>query len=139
CPLCGDTEHGEVVIREGKFGKFRSCSRFPDCKFTENIVEKLEGQKCPLCSEGDIVIKPTRWRRNFYGCSRYPECDWASWSKPEPGLKITKEEWAEHQRKREERKKLRAEKFGKKPKPAKAKKPAKKSKKKATKKTTKKK
>lgn len=139
CPLCGDTDGGEVVIREGKFGKFRSCSRFPECKFTENIVEKLEGQYCPLCGEGDIVIKPTRWRRNFYGCSRYPECDWASWSKPEPGLKITKAEWAEHQRKREERKKAREEKFGKKPKPAKAKKPAKKSKKKATKKTTKKK
>lgn len=139
CPLCGDTDGGEVVIREGKFGKFRSCSRFPECKFTENIVEKLEGQHCPLCGEGDIVIKPTRWRRNFYGCSRYPECDWASWSKPEPGLKITKAEWAEHQRKREERKKAREEKFGKKSKPAKAKKPAKKSKKKATKKTTKKK
>lgn len=108
CPLCGDKEGGEIVIREGKFGKFRSCSRFPDCKFTENIVEKLADQKCPLCGEGDIVIKPTRWRRNFYGCSRYPECTWASWSKPEPGLKITKEEWAVMQKAREERKAKRA-------------------------------
>jgi DNA topoisomerase-1 len=130
CPLCGDKEGGEVVIREGKFGKFRSCSRFPDCKFTENIVEKLADQKCPLCGEGDVVIKPTRWRRNFYGCSRYPNCTWASWSKPEPGLKITPEEWAVHQAAREERKRLKAEKMGK----AKAEKPVKKSQKKSSKK-----
>jgi len=104
CPLCGKSEGGEVVIRAGKFGKFRSCSRFPDCKFTENIIEKLAGQKCPLCGDGDIVIKPTRWRRNFYGCSRYPECTWASWGKPEPGLKITAKEWVAMQKKRAERK-----------------------------------
>lgn len=108
CPECGKKEHGEIVIREGKFGKFRSCSRFPDCKFTENIVEKLGGQHCPLCSEGEVIIKPTRWRRNFYGCSRYPDCDWASWKKPEPGLKVTKKEWAEEQKKRAERKAKRA-------------------------------
>jgi DNA topoisomerase-1 len=134
CPLCGKSEmkaeRGEVVIREGKFGKFRSCSRFPDCKFTENIVEKLADQKCPLCSEGDVIIKPTRWRRNFYGCSRYPECDWASWSKPAPDLKITAKEWAEHQKLRAERKAKReagrADKSAKKP----IQKPAKKTKKK---------
>lgn len=128
CPLCGNTEKGEIVIREGKFGKFRSCSRFPECKFTENIVAKLEGQKCPLCSEGDIVIKPTRWRRNFYGCSRYPACTWASWSKPEPGLKVTPEEWAEHQKAREERKRLKAEKKAKSETTKPAKKPRKKKK-----------
>lgn len=137
CPLCGEaekkSERGEVVIREGKYGKFRSCSRFPDCKFTENIVEKLEGQHCPLCSEGDVVIKPTRWRRNFYGCSRYPECTWASWSKPDPDLKITAKEWEVMQKEREERKAKRAAKFAKGE--AKApKKAAKKPKKKATKK-----
>jgi DNA topoisomerase-1 len=134
CPLCGKNEkkeeRGEIVIREGKFGKFRSCSRFPDCKFTENIVEKLADQKCPLCAEGDVIIKPTRWRRNFYGCSRYPDCDWASWKKPEPGLKVTAEEWAVEQVKRAERKaKREAGRAGKKGKP---KKPAKKPKKKRT-------
>ncbi|MFH2118395.1 MAG: type I DNA topoisomerase [Candidatus Paceibacterota bacterium] len=140
CPLCGDTEHGEIVIRSGKFGKFRSCSRFPDCKFTENIVEKLEGQHCPLCAEGDVIIKPTRWRRNFYGCSRYPKCNWASWSKPEVGLKITAEEWEIEQQKRAERKQKReAGKAAKKP--TSPKKPAspKKTKKKTAKKTAKKK
>ncbi|HEX9817347.1 MAG TPA: type I DNA topoisomerase [Patescibacteria group bacterium] len=136
CPLCGETEHGEVVIREGKFGKFRSCSRFPDCKFTENIVEKLADQKCPLCGEGDVIIKPTRWRRNFYGCSRYPDCDWASWKKPTPDLKVTREEWAEHQKQRAERKAKRAELQTKKPakKPKKSPKPRKAKKKQPSKK-----
>ncbi|OGJ37213.1 MAG: DNA topoisomerase I [Candidatus Pacebacteria bacterium RIFOXYB1_FULL_39_46] len=145
CPLCGETDQGEIVIREGKFGKFRSCNRFPDCKFTENIVEKLAGQRCPLCGEGDVVIKPTRWRRNFYGCSRYPKCNWASWSKPEPDLKITPEEWAIEQQKREERKqrrsagktaKLKKSKKNSGSKKSKKSKPAKKSAKKPTKKTT---
>lgn len=107
CPLCGQTEGGEVVIREGRFGKFRSCSRFPDCKFSENLVEKVEGQKCPLCGEGEVIIKPSRWGKKFYGCSRYPECSWASWSKPEPDLKITPEEWAAMQAEREEKRKKR--------------------------------
>jgi len=105
CPICGDTEHGEVVIRTGKFGKFKSCSRFPDCKFTENIVEIVEDVTCPLCSKGEVTIKNTRWGKPFFGCSTYPACDWASWKKPEKGEKISKAKWAEMQKKRAERKK----------------------------------
>lgn len=93
CPICGKTDQGKVVIRTGKFGKFKSCSRFPDCKYTENIVEKLEGMKCPLCKEGEVIIKNSRWGKSFFGCSRYPECDWASWSKPDPQLTLTQAEW----------------------------------------------
>ncbi|MBQ6450023.1 type I DNA topoisomerase [bacterium] len=107
CPECGASEGGEIVIRQGKYGKFRSCSRFPDCKYSENIQEKLEGQHCPLCGEGDVVFKPSRWGKKFYGCSRYPDCTWASWSKPAPDLKITPEQWAQMQAEREERKKKR--------------------------------
>ena len=139
CPDCGKSENpderGELVIRTGKYGKFISCSRFPDCKFTQNIVEKLEDQKCPLCHQGDVVIKPSRWGKSFYGCGNYPDCDWASWSKPDPDLRVTKEEWAEQQRQREERKKARAAR-----KKGASKNTAKKTKKKkAAKKTTKKK
>lgn len=105
CPQCGKKEGGEIVIRTGKYGKFKSCSRFPDCDFTENLVITLDDRKCPLCGEGDIVIKNTRWGKKFYGCSHYPKCDWASWKKPEEGLKVTEEEWAEIQKKRAERKK----------------------------------
>ena len=98
------SEVGEVVIRSGRFGKFKSCSRFPDCKFTENIVETLGDQKCPLCHEGAIVVKNTRWGKPFFGCSNYPKCDWASWSKPAEDLKLTPKQWAEMQKEREERK-----------------------------------
>lgn len=108
CPTCGETEKGDVVIRTGKYGKFYSCSRYPDCDYTKNFVETLGDQKCPLCQQGDVVIKNSRWGKQFYGCGRYPECDWASWQKPEPGLKITAAEWAEQQAAREQRKKKRA-------------------------------
>jgi DNA topoisomerase-1 len=78
---CPDCKEGDVVIRVGRFGKFLSCSRFPDCKFTDKYVEKLEGVKCPD-DGGDIVIKRTRKGKQFYGCSNYPNCKWASWRKP---------------------------------------------------------
>lgn len=99
CPECSE---GEVVIRSGRFGKFMSCSRFPECKYTKNIVETLPDQHCPLCGEGDVVVKNTRWGKPFYGCSLYPKCDFASWKKPEPDYKLTKEEWDEIKKKRED-------------------------------------
>lgn len=112
CPICGKTEKGRVVIRTGRFGKFKSCSRYPDCEFTENIVEKVENVKCPLCQEGEVIVKNSRWGKSFFGCSRYPECNWASWKKPTPGMKITAKEWAEMQAEREARKAARAAKYG---------------------------
>ncbi|MDQ3008065.1 MAG: type I DNA topoisomerase [bacterium] len=108
CPTCGDTEDGEIVIRSGRFGKFKSCSRFPDCKFTENIVEKLEGMLCPLCGIGDVIVKKSRWGKPFFGCARYPECDWASWSKPDPQLKLTTAQWDEMKANRAAKKAARA-------------------------------
>jgi len=104
CPDCGQTEGGEIVIRSGRFGKFKSCSRFPECKYTQNIVDKVDGVKCPLCKEGDVVIKHSRWGRQFYGCSRYPECDWGNSRPPKPGDKVTKTEWKKVQKARAERK-----------------------------------
>jgi len=109
CPDCGE---GEIVIRTGRFGRFKSCSRYPECKFTKNIVETVDGVKCPLCGEGDVAAKKSRWGKEFYGCTRYPQCDWASWKKPEPGETITKAKWAEMQAEREERKKKRAQQRG---------------------------
>jgi DNA topoisomerase-1 len=78
CPEC---KVGELVIRTGRFGKFISCSRFPDCKYTEKYIEKV-GIKCPECKIGDVIIKKTGRGRKFFGCSRYPKCKWASWRSP---------------------------------------------------------
>lgn len=79
CPEC---KKGELVIRIGRFGKFISCSLFPECKYTEKYIEKID-MKCPGCKTGTVVVNKTRRGRKFFGCSRYPECKWASWRKPE--------------------------------------------------------
>jgi len=86
CPECEErglprAKRGELVIRIGRFGKFISCSRFPDCKHTEKYLEKT-GAKCPDCKKGDVIIKKSGRGRKFFGCSRYPDCKWASWRKP---------------------------------------------------------
>jgi DNA topoisomerase-1 len=77
CPKCKD---GEIVVRLGKFGKFLSCSKYPDCDYKANFQNKT-GQKCEKCKEGDVIIRKTRSGRSFYGCSNYPKCDFASWNK----------------------------------------------------------
>ena len=77
CPEC---KSGNLVIRLGRFGKFLSCDRFPDCKYTKPYQESA-GFKCPECgAEG--VVRKTKTGRKFYGCSKYPECKWAAWKKP---------------------------------------------------------
>ncbi|MCB9813574.1 MAG: type I DNA topoisomerase [Pseudomonadales bacterium] len=109
CPDCSAEHGGEIVIRSGKFGKFMSCNRFPECKYTKNIVETVEDVVCPLCQKGEVTMKNTRWGKPFFGCGNYPKCNWASWKKPEKGEVMTKEEWKVLQEAREERKKKWAE------------------------------
>ncbi len=81
CPDCGSEHKGEIVIREGRFGKFYSCSRFPECKYTARLILYVEGAKCEKC-KSKVVIKRTKTGREFYGCEKYPKCDWASWKMP---------------------------------------------------------
>ncbi|MCX6705405.1 MAG: type I DNA topoisomerase [Candidatus Woesebacteria bacterium] len=83
---CPDCEKGELVIRTGRFGKFISCSLFPECKHTEKYLEKV-GMKCPECKTGDVIVKKTGKGRKFFGCSRYPDCKYANWRNP----KVSKE------------------------------------------------
>jgi len=78
CPKC---KEGSVVIRVGRFGKFLSCSRFPECNWRAPYVKKVEGIKCPKCG-GEIVYKKTKSGKGFYGCANWPKCDFASWKKP---------------------------------------------------------
>jgi DNA topoisomerase-1 len=76
CPQCGK----DLVIRYGRYGKFISCSGFPDCRYTEPWLEKI-GVKCPE-DGGEIVERKTRKGRIFYGCLNYPNCEFTSWKKP---------------------------------------------------------
>lgn len=78
CPKC---KKGKLVIRIGRFGKFLSCSRFPECDYTAPYTPKLQGVKCPQCG-GEVVVKKTKKGKQFYGCSNWPKCNWASWRKP---------------------------------------------------------
>lgn len=78
CPQC---QQGQLVIRVGRFGKFLSCSRFPDCDYAAPYVQTLEGFVCPRCG-AKVVVKKTKKGKQFYGCSNYPKCQWASWRKP---------------------------------------------------------
>lgn len=77
CPQCS----GEVIIRMGRFGKFYACSKFPNCKFTENIKKPPLNAQCPKCG-AELVEKNTKKRKVFYGCSKWPDCDFALWDKP---------------------------------------------------------
>ena len=77
CPEC---KEGELVIRLGKFGKFVSCNRFPDCKYTKQFREDA-GFMCPTCGK-EGVVRRTKSGRKFFGCSDYPNCKWAGWKKP---------------------------------------------------------
>ena len=81
-PLYRTLAGKDLVIRFGRYGKFISCSGFPECKYTEAWLEKI-GVDCPK-DGGDIVERRTRKGRIFYGCSNYPECDFTSWKRPIP-------------------------------------------------------
>jgi DNA topoisomerase-1 len=73
CDKCGSA----MVIKIGRFGKFMACSNFPECKNTKTIIESLG--PCPKCKDGDIIARRTKRGRTFFGCSKYPDCDWATW------------------------------------------------------------
>ena len=77
CEKCGSP----MVYKLGRYGKFMACSNFPDCRNTKAIM-KLIDVKCPTCKEGEIVERKSKTKRIFYGCNRYPECEFVSWDKP---------------------------------------------------------
>ncbi len=76
CPEC---KVGELVVRIGRFGKFISCGRFPECKYKRQFKEEA-GFNCPQCGKPGVVRR-TKTGRKFYGCSAYPGCKWASWKR----------------------------------------------------------
>ncbi len=77
CPKCSKP----TIIRTGRFGPFRGCSGYPECKYIESIKQRVEiGMKCPSCGKGDIIERKSRWGKLFYGCTEY--------SKEETGCKF---------------------------------------------------
>ena len=85
CPDCGEKHGGKLVIREGRFGMFISCSRYPKCKFIKEDEEerkkKLTGVQCPNCKKGEMMERRGKFGI-FYSCSNYPDCKTAIKAKP---------------------------------------------------------
>lgn len=76
CEVCGS----DMVLRNGRYGAFYACARYPACKFTKQKVKEL-GVNCPKCGS-PLVTKHGKNRTVFYSCSRYPDCDFSSWDLP---------------------------------------------------------
>jgi len=80
CSLCGRP----MVIKSGRYGRFLSCSGYPECKNAKPLLTKI-GVKCPKCGS-DLVERRSKRKRTFYGCSAYPDCDFSVSDKPVPHL-----------------------------------------------------
>lgn len=78
CEFCGRN----MVIKQGRFGKFLACPGFPTCRNAKPILRET-GVKCPQCG-GDVVERKGKKGRGrvFYGCKNYPECTFVTWDKP---------------------------------------------------------
>ncbi len=77
CPQCGN----HLVLKHGRFGEFTACGNYPTCKY---VKQKTIGVACPNCTEGEIVERRSKRGKTFFGCNRYPECDFVAWGKPIP-------------------------------------------------------
>ncbi len=77
CDLCGRP----MVIKLGRYGKFLACSGFPECRNAKPLLTRT-GLECPQCKEGEVVERRSKKGRTFYGCERYPTCDFVAWNKP---------------------------------------------------------
>jgi len=78
--VCPECKEGELIIRSSRFGRFLGCNRYPNCKYTRAIPS---GIKCPKCKTGDLIERRGgKFKRAFWGCSNYPECDFISNDKP---------------------------------------------------------
>ena len=75
CPQCGNN----LVLKSGRYGEFTACGNYPTCKY---VKQKTIGVKCPECSEGEIVERRSKKGKTFYGCNRWPECNFVAWGKP---------------------------------------------------------
>ena len=78
CPECGH----DLVVRNGKYGKFIACSNYPECKYIKQDEKQTKGfVECPNCG-GKIIQKRSKKGKIFYGCDNYPKCTYALWDEP---------------------------------------------------------
>jgi DNA topoisomerase-1 len=77
CPQCGSN----LVLRKGRYGTFIACSNYPQCKYIKKETEDT-GIPCPKNCGGTIIKRKTRRGKIFYGCSKFPKCDFATWDEP---------------------------------------------------------
>ena len=79
CEKCG----ANMVIKNGRNGRFYACPNFPACRNTKSILQTVDGVSCPKCG-GRVIVRRSKRGRVFYGCENYPECDFNSWDMPAP-------------------------------------------------------
>ncbi len=78
CPQCG----GNLVFRKSKYGEFIACSNYPNCKYVKKEAKAVvEICDCPKC-DGKIIERKSKKGKVFYGCNKYPKCNYALWYKP---------------------------------------------------------
>lgn len=80
CDKCG----ANMVIKEGRYGKFLACPNYPKCKNIKSLPP-VKVSTCPKCG-GDVNEKHSKTGKIFYGCSNYPNCDFSAWEIPAPVL-----------------------------------------------------
>jgi len=79
CPKCGSALH----IKQGRYGKFIGCSGYPKCKHIEPLEKPTDtGIECPECKKGMLQKKKSRYGKEFFSCSTYPDCKYAVWNPP---------------------------------------------------------
>ena len=76
CEKCGS----DMIIKVGPYGKYLQCTN-DECKHRKRLLITT-GVKCPKCSEGDVIQRKSKYGKIFYGCSKYPDCDFVSWNEP---------------------------------------------------------
>jgi len=76
CEKCGRN----MVIKNGRFGKFLACPGFPECRNARPILEEA-GVNCPKC-KGKVLFKKTKKGRRYLGCENNPTCNFMTWDKP---------------------------------------------------------
>ena len=76
CEKCGS----EMIVKIGPYGKYLQCTN-DECKHRKRLLETT-GVKCPKCGDGDVIQRKSKYGKVFYGCSKYPDCDFVSWNEP---------------------------------------------------------